>query len=412
MRYQKPTLSLILLLLASSLQATVIREDFARLVDYAGWRLVDAYMQDYVRLRPDMTAEKEGYRLFQQTYNDDNYSLSNPPPSDAVRLFLISHDWRGTALNLYDPFIKTKEAYQNEWSAAQATQALQERIAAVSPEALGAQSDADYATLQATKEQLREEVASSFMEPKAASFASDTTPVENLSTAEEPDAQSFAFPVTSTERDAEEAISYAINPISLGAVLLLVLLLVYLFRIVKGVDSRLDQHSKRIEDLTSRLLLKKDPLTAEEAKQLKAQVASLEAQLKQLTAPPPPSPRSPAPTPPAPQPKEYYLSTPNQDGTFNASSMSEQFRPSASVFKFVVTQKNGSHWAEFTVSDDSEAVKDALSSPTSYLDPVCESVNTYFPGAKRIVNERAGRAMRQGDKWVVKPDQKARIRYE
>ncbi|MGB3780375.1 MAG: hypothetical protein WA960_18570 [Tunicatimonas sp.] len=416
MYYRKPTFLLILLLLANALQATVIREDFARLVDYAGWRLVDAYMQDYVRLRPDMTAEKQGYRLFKETYNPSNYSISNPPPNDAMRLFLISHDWRGTALNLYDPFVQTKETYQNEWTAEQATQALQDRITAVSPEALGAQSDADYTALLAMKKQLTDEVAASFLEPTEANMlASDTTSPEVNSGAEVTDQQGFTLPVVSgqEERGTSGMFNYAINPISLGAVALLLLLSLYLLGLVKRLDTRVDNHSKRIEDLTSRLFLKKDPISAEEAKQLKSRVAELEKQLQKLPQPPPPpSGRNSSPTPAAPQPKEYYLSTPNQDGTFNASSMSEQFRPSASVFKFVVTQKSGSHWAEFTVADDAEAVKDALSSPTSYLDPVCESVNAFFPGAKRIVNERPGRALRQGDKWVVKPEQKARIRYE
>ena len=415
MRYQC-LLTLTLLLVAGSLQATVIREDFAHMVDYAGWRLVDAYMQDYVRLRPDMTAEKEGYRLFRETYNEKNFSVTNPPPSEAVRLFLVSHDWRGTAVNLYRPFIKTKEAYQNEWTSAQAAQALQERIEAISPEALGAQRDADYTALQTVKEQLKAEVAQRFTEPdEATTSAPDTTSAKSVTTADDAKNQRFALPIASSAgaSDTGGMLSYAINPLSLGAVALLLLLLLYLFKIVKGVDNRVDQHSKRIEDLTSRLFLRKDPLSAEEAKQLKARVADLEDTLKKLSAaPPPPSVRSSPPTPATSKREEYYLSTPNQDGTFNASSMSEQFRPSASVYKFVVAQKNGAHWAEFTVADDSEAVKDALSSPTSYLDPVCESANTFFPGAKRIVNVRPGRAQRQGDKWVVKSDQKARIRYE
>ncbi len=415
MYYRKPTFLLILLLLANALQATVIREDFARLVDYAGWRLVDAYMQDYVRLRPDMAAEKEGYRLFKETYNPSNYSISNPPPNDAIRLFLLSHDWRGTAINLYDPFVQIKETYQNEWTDEQATQILQDRIAAVSPEALGAQSDADYTALLAMKKQLTDEVAASFLEPAEANALKTDTMVAGGSDAETDDKLGFTLPVASGEagRESSEMFNYAINPISLGAVALLLLLSLYLLGLVKRLDTRVDNHSKRIEDLTSRLFLKKDPISAEEAKQLKSRVAELEKQLQKLSQPPPPpSGRNSSPTPAAPQPKEYYLSTPNQDGTFNASSMSEQFRPSASVFKFVVTQKSGSHWAEFTVADDAEAVKDALSSPTSYLDPVCESVNAFFPGAKRIVNERPGRALRQGDKWVVKPEQKARIRYE
>ncbi|MGB3852199.1 MAG: hypothetical protein WA958_19705 [Tunicatimonas sp.] len=417
MRYLKFPLLFVILLASSSFQAGVIREDFARWVDYAAWRVVDAYMQDYVRLRPDMTAEKEGYRLFQETYNAENYSLSNPPPSEAVRLFLVSHDWRGTALNLYDPLVETKEAYQNEWSAAQAAEVLQERIAAVSPEALGAQSDADYTTLSTTKEQLTTEITSGLGQSEAtADTATGANAAEVDATAlQEDNTRGFALPTASNSQGATNGgmFSYAINPISLGAAVVLLLLLLYLFKIIRGLDQRVDQHSKRIEDLTSRLLMRKDPVSAEEAKQLKSRIASLEEQLKKLTAvPPPPARRSPPPTPPAPKAKEYYLSTPNQDGTFNASSMSEQFRPSASVYKFMVTQKDGAHWAEFSVADDSEAMKDALSSPNSYLAPVCESENAYSPGAKRIVNVRPGRAVRQGDKWIVKSEQKARIRYE
>ena len=415
MNYQKPTFLLVFLLLANTLQATVIREDFARLVDYAGWQLVDAYMQDYVRLRPDMTAEKEGYRLFRETYNEKNFSVTNPPPSEAVRLFLVSHDWRGMAINLYNPFVQTKETYQNEWTGEQATQTLQERIAAVSPEALGAQSDADYTTLQATKKQLADEVAASFLEPtEASTLASDTTSGENGSDAEVANQRGFTLPMVSAEDEGGTSgvFSYAINPISLGAVAVLLLLALYLLGLVKRLDTRVDNHSKRIEDLTSRLFLKKDPMSAEEAKQLKSRIAKLEEQVQQLAATSSPPSGNPSPTRTLPKQEEYYLSTPNQDGTFNASSMSEQFRPSASIYRFLVTQKNGNHWAEFTVSDDFEAVKDALSSPTSYLDPVCESTNAFFPGAKRIVNVRPGRALRQGDKWVVKSDQKARIRYE
>ena len=40
------------------------------------------------------------------------------------------------------------------------------------------------------------------------------------------------------------------------------------------------------------------------------------------------------------------------------------------------------------IADDYDAMRDALSSPGSYLDPVCESVNAYFPTAKRITNVR------------------------
>lgn len=444
MRYIRCYLLLAFLLLADSLRATVIREDFARMVDYAGWRLVDAYMQDYVRLRPDMVAEKEGYRLFQQTYNTTNYSAQKPPNSEAIRLFLISHEWRNAGINLYADFVNTKAAYQNDWSDAQATRFLQNKINAISPEALGAQSDADYTVLQTTKERLKTAVAQNFMGNTApekptslassrisaeaevsddtfAALSEDTALASDSVIDDSSDRRGFILPANTTEESTAGAspvgmLSYAINPISLGATVLLLLLLLYLFGLYKRLDDRVDKHSKRIEDLTTRLFLKKDPVSAEDLKQLKAQVASLQEQIKKLKASPSSSssetPAGAKPRPLVAEQHEYYLSTPNSDGTFNTSSMSNQFRPSASVYKFMVTEANGTHRAEFTVASDHDAVKDALSSPGSYLDPVCESINPYFSGARRIVNIRPGKAVKQGDKWVVKPEHKARIRYE
>ena len=433
MRYIRCYLLLTLLLITDSLWAVVIREDFARMVDYAGWQLIDAYMQDYVRLRPDMTAEKEGYRLFRETYNSTNYSIQKPPNSEAIRLFLISHEWRNAGLNLYAAFVNTKAAYQNDWSDAQATEFLQAKIDAISPEALGAQRDADYTTLQATKEQLKAEVAQNFIGTTASKedtapvednlgdtlseFSEDTALASDSPAEDDSDRQGFTLPTASAEESGAGPfglLNYAINPISLGAVVLLLLLLLYLFGLFKRLDNRIDRHSKRIEDLTTRLFLKKDPVSADDINQLKSQIAALQEQVKKLTTTSPPSP--PTDNPPrrslVPEQHEYYLSTPNSDGTFNASSMSNQFRPSASVYKFLVTETNGTHWAEFTVANDYDAVKDALSSPGSYLDPVCESVNSYFPGAKRIVNVQPGKAVKQGNKWLVKPEHKAHIRYE
>ena len=441
MRYTRCYLFIALVLITSSLRAAVIREDFARMVDYAGWQLIDAYMQDYVRLRPDMVQEKEGYELFKETYNTTNYSLQKPPNSEAIRLFLISHAWRNAGINLYAAFVNTKAAYQNDWSDAQATEFLQNKISAISPEALGAQRDADYRTLSATKERLKMEVAQNFMGEAAttpltsaidaepglattsdtASFASDTTLglASEASTEDTAEPRRFNLPVAAEESGMEgiSMLNYNINPISLGVAALLLLLLLYLFGLFKRLDNRVDKHSKRIEDLTTRMFLKKDPISADDITQLREQVATLQEQVKALTEAPPPAAPVSKPKPPPRRPliatqDEYYLSTPNSDGTFNASSMSNQFRPSASVYKFLVTEANGTHRAEFTVANDYDAVKDALSSPGSYLDPVCESINPYFSGARRIVNIRPGQAMKQGDKWVVKPEHKARIRYE
>ena len=456
MRYTRYYTLLLLLIASSSFRTAVIREDFARMVDYAGWQLVDAYMQDYVRLRPDMAAEKEGFDLFQETYNSTNYSQQNPPNSEAVRLYLISHNWRTAGINLYAAFVNNKAAYQNAWSDQRAAEFLQQKIAAVSPEKLGAQSDADYRALQATKARLRREVAEAFGVSTAASEVSagdtpataavsgdavtevsDTNSSEalsddtsfaasadtNLPITEEADApRGFSLPTATAEDSGPGLLGIldtGINPILLGVVVLLLLLLIYLFSLYKRLDNRIDKHSKRIEDLTTRLFLKKDPISADEVQRLRTQVAALQKQVEEQTMPVSVSASATKANPPKPaRPKlvdedeEYYLSTPNSDGTFNTSSMSQLFRPSASVYKFKINESNGTEWAEFTVANDYDAVKDALSSPGSYLDPVCESENSFFPDAKKIKNVKPGRAMKQGDKWVVKPEHKARIRYE
>ena len=457
MHYIRYYIPLLLLIVSSSFRTAVIREDFARMVDYAGWQLVDAYMQDYVRLRPDMAAEKEGFELFQETYNSTNYNQQSPPNNEAVRLYLISHNWRTAGINLYAAFVNNKAAYQNDWSDQRAAEFLQQKIAAVSPEKLGAQSDADYRELQATKARLQREVAEAFgvSSPTPAPQASQAdTPVANAAgeggisealdtpasevlsddtsftasadtnrpVAEEETQKGFQLPTTAAEEPSPGLLGIldaGTNPVLLGAVVLLLLLLIYLFSLYKRLDNRIDKHSKRIEDLTTRLFLRKDPLSADEVQRLRDQVAALQKQVEeQTTSPPTPAPvtkaKQPRPTRPrlVEDDEEYYLSTPNSDGTFNTSSMSQLFRPSASVYKFRVTESNGTEWAEFTVANDYDAVKDALSSPGSYLDPVCESENTFFPDAKKIKNVKPGRAMKQGDKWVVKPEHKARIRYE
>ena len=314
-------------------------------------------------------------------------------------------------------------------------------------EALGAQSEADYRSLQATKERLIQEVAENFevnTPDETAALAQDTAPTEVLSddtsfttsTTSAADVvpddtaapQGFALPTTAAEDSGPGLfgmLDAGISPILLGAMGLLLLLLLYLFSLFKRLDNRIDKHSKRIEDLTTRLFLKKDPVSTDDVNRLKTEVAALQKRVEELTSTPVSSPKRPVPAPTAAvahvgssrssladDQEEYYLSTPNSDGTFNASSMSQLFRPSASVYKFRVSESNGTQWAEFTVANDYDAVKDALSSPSSYLDPVCESVNSYFSGAKRIINVQPGRATKRGNKWVVKPEHKARIRYE
>ena len=429
---------LILLILSSyGSQAAVIREDFSNAVDYIGWQVMDAYMQDYLALRPKMVAEKKGYTLFQEQYSQDKYNIENPPSSKELQAFLMKNAWRNASTNLYANIINLKSAYKNTWTEKQAVDFLRTQIGNISVEPMGAQNDNDYKQLQAIKDRLTTEVTRYLSSESEAATPDTLIPVSEEVTTGETTAfsqssgnefQEFDIPVASEAEgeglDAVGDFRYDINVISLAAILLLLGLLLYLFGLYKRLDHRLDKHSKRIEDLTTRLLLKKEGLSLEEGKHLKDKIVQLEAKLE--SAPPAPKakpdaaptpasygrPATPPPPPPPVERAEYFLSTPNSDGTFNVSSMSDQFRPSASIYKFLVKQENGNSQADFMIADDYDAMRDALSSPGSYLDPVCESVNAYFPTAKRITNVRPGQAVRQGDKWVVKREHKALIRYE
>ena len=299
---------ILIILLSYRSQAAVIREDFSNAVDYVGWQVMDAYMQDYLALRPKMVAEKKGYQLFQEEYGQDEYSIENPPNSQELRAFLMKNAWRNASTNLYANIINLKSAYKNTWTEQQALDFLRTQIGNISVEPMGAQNDNDYKQLRATKASLTSEVTRYLSsEPEAA--APDTLiPVSEEAATGETTAfsdpsgnelQGFDIPAASETEETSTVgdFRYDINVISLAAILLLLGLLLYLFGLYKRLDHRLDKHSKRIEDLTTRLLLKKEGLSMEEGKQLKDKIAQLEAKLEE--APPVPKAKPAASSAPA-----------------------------------------------------------------------------------------------------------------
>lgn len=397
----------------------VIREQFARTVDYIGWQIIDAYMQDYLSIRPNQTAEQEGYDAFRQEFGRDQYSIEQPPNSEAVATFLEGHAWRNATNNLYRRIVDMKTTYRNEWTEAEAIDFLQQQIQNISLQPLGVSSEEAYEQLLQTKALLKQEVKQHLTTEVATSApAEDSSQAEVIATP----LQAGEQEVAATGALAESPLHYFSNPlytlILLGLTIISLALLWYAFSLLRKQDSRIDRHSKRIEELTVRTFQKTSPyVTREEIAQLKnrlkeaeAQVASIRQQVakKEKSG----ASRNPKAHRPPPVTISYYLSTPNSDGTFPAGSMSTQFRPSASVYHFLVDEENGETTAEFTVANNAEAMKDALSSPGSYLEPVCDSSNSYFPGAQRIVNVKPGKALRRGDQWVVLPEDKALIRYE
>ncbi len=417
--------AILLLHFYQPVQSAVIREQFAQTVDYVGWQIMDAYMQDYLSIRPNQVAERAGYEAFQQEFSRGEYSIEQPPNSQAVATFLENNDWRNASTNLYRRIISIKEMYRNEWTESEAIDFLQQQIRNISLQPLNVASEDDYEQLQQTKALLIQEIQQylSIESSEAASAAVEDESLPPPTTAETDVTATSDSPDLWVPTEATDKFSFLderwFQLIPLILSLLSIGLSLYIFSLLRKQDARIDRHTKRIEELTARQLQKSTPyVTREEVAQLKNRVKEAEAQVASLRKQLPKKketdsqPRFGLNTPPAPVTKSYYLSTPNSDGTFPAGSMSAQFRPSASIYHFEVLEQNGENTATFTVANNADAMKDALSSPGSYLEPVCESENSYFAGAQRIVNVEPGKATQQGDQWVVFTEDKALIRYE
>jgi hypothetical protein len=109
------------------------------------------------------------------------------------------------------------------------------------------------------------------------------------------------------------------------------------------------------------------------------------------------------------RPQEFYMSTPNKDGSFNQSSISDFFRPTASFYRFVL-QHTTNNKAHFYFVDNEKAVSTAVNYPDTYIEPVCFAENAINFNAKRIITKIAGVAEKNSDKWIV--IEKAIISYE
>jgi len=109
--------------------------------------------------------------------------------------------------------------------------------------------------------------------------------------------------------------------------------------------------------------------------------------------------------------EEFYMSTPNLGGYFEIEQKTDVFRPTISLYKFRVDVKDSSK-AYFEFFSDESGIKDALSNPKRYIEPVCYEENDAFNGAKKIVIQQEGIAIKNGDKWMVDKNHKAKIKYQ
>lgn len=115
-----------------------------------------------------------------------------------------------------------------------------------------------------------------------------------------------------------------------------------------------------------------------------------------------------------PKPAEvqiFYMSTPNPDGSFEASHRTDAFRPTVSLYKFTVDAHNNAK-ARFEFHSDESSIKDVLNNPKTYLEPVCHETNNPFSGARKIHTLSPGLAVKSGERWVVEKNNRAQIKYE
>lgn len=120
---------------------------------------------------------------------------------------------------------------------------------------------------------------------------------------------------------------------------------------------------------------------------------------------------SPAVTPSSPMPAEeiFYFSSPNREGAFVVMNGSLTFREGNSIYKLI---KTGPNRARFRIDDRTIAVTLALRDSDAYIKPVCTAENEFDARFTRITTIKEGIADLDGDKWVVRSNDKAIIKYE
>ena len=104
---------------------------------------------------------------------------------------------------------------------------------------------------------------------------------------------------------------------------------------------------------------------------------------------------------------EFYLSTPQTDGSFNDINKKAVYIPTSSMYKFSLLSNEK---AKFEFVNDSSSLKDALNYPDTYLLPVCTSVNARNIQSLKITTTEPGIAELRDSKWIV--SKKAVIRYD
>jgi hypothetical protein len=95
--------------------------------------------------------------------------------------------------------------------------------------------------------------------------------------------------------------------------------------------------------------------------------------------------------------KVFYLTNPNEDGTFNVTSANNKYDSTAHYYKFTELS-NGEY--EFEFVEDQSRITLALKYRSKVIEPVCTSDYTYI-SAKGIKTIKKGNATLKGDRYSV-----------
>jgi len=165
-------------------------------------------------------------------------------------------------------------------------------------------------------------------------------------------------------------------------------------RRIDAIERRIDELKRRIDELYSEIEEVQDLVKSNTDQGTMIEPARLTEKISKKVEQPP---------------VEFFLSTPNADGSFNETSSSQTYRDGATIYRFT---KIDSNTATFRIDERDASLKLALQYPDKNIDPVCEALNAYNPRATRILTVNDGEAILQNGKWVVDQNKKAKIRYE
>lgn len=117
----------------------------------------------------------------------------------------------------------------------------------------------------------------------------------------------------------------------------------------------------------------------------------------------------PAPPPPPPPKRTitYYLPGPDPSGYFWNDKKSST-PDGSSIYQLVVEEDNQSVGELSFYKGNEKSIKMALSNPSLYIKPVCQSIDNIYSGST-IEMKSPGRLQLSGDKWIIANGEKMKV---